>query len=473
MAFSYETYAGNGVNAVFNVPFTYIERSHVSAFVDGVKVSMGWLTTQTVKLSVVPEAGAQVRIRRFTPNTTPLVDFTDGATLTARDLDLMALQAVLMNQEAVDLSEELINELEEETDDDISAIRSALKNLNTRALEAVAMATSALNSALEGVETAQNAEAYIADTANGIATMVSEVSVKHLDASVAAELALAAAAETTAEQLRTLGHAANALLYRNEAQEAASTAVLAAGFDPADFYSRAQTDVLLNTSSFEMEQIVGLQSALSQAGGSEHTHDIADITMLQSTLDGKLSTSGTAAKATKLATARTIRLTGAVTGDTTFDGTAQASITTTAEISGINGLVAALADKMPVSRSFTSGNGLTGGGDGSTNRTISLGTPSAITVTSTNSVGTATHSHELSSTTVRTLIAQAGVGVTGTFGIFKSNAGSRTSFGEARLGSSLVNSTLSGTGNGVSPSGVWVACCEVPDGEAGLWFRTS
>ena len=60
-----------------------------------------------------------------------------------------------------------------------------------------------------------------------------------------------------------------------------------------------------------------------------HNHTIANIDNLQSTLDGKLSTSGTAAKATKLATARTISLTGDVTGSTTFDGSGNKSITCT------------------------------------------------------------------------------------------------------------------------------------------------
>lgn len=45
------------------------------------------------------------------------------------------------------------------------------------------------------------------------------------------------------------------------------------------------------------------------------------------------------------------------------------------------------------SRSITAGNGLTGGGNLSANRTITMGTPGAITLSSTNSVGTSTHTH--------------------------------------------------------------------------------
>lgn len=49
---------------------------------------------------------------------------------------------------------------------------------------------------------------------------------------------------------------------------------------------------------------------------------------------------------------------------------------------------------MSASWSLTAGNGLTGGGDGSANRTITLGTPSVVTSDTTNSVTTTSHTHE-------------------------------------------------------------------------------
>jgi hypothetical protein len=48
--------------------------------------------------------------------------------------------------------------------------------------------------------------------------------------------------------------------------------------------------------------------------------------------------------------------------------------------------------------SISAGNGLTGGGDISTTRTLTLGTPSSITDTSTNSVTTSSHTHAVSHT---------------------------------------------------------------------------
>lgn len=55
---------------------------------------------------------------------------------------------------------------------------------------------------------------------------------------------------------------------------------------------------------------------------------------------------------------------------------------------------------VPTSRTLTAGNGLTGGGDLTANRTLTLGTPSAITALSSNGVSAQTHTHLLQSSTV-------------------------------------------------------------------------
>jgi hypothetical protein len=59
-------------------------------------------------------------------------------------------------------------------------------------------------------------------------------------------------------------------------------------------------------------------------------------------------------------------------------------------VDGING-----ASLVQTSRTLTAGNGLTGGGDLSANRTLTLGTPSDITNSTTNSVTSTSHTHAL------------------------------------------------------------------------------
>ena len=96
---------------------------------------------------------------------------------------------------------------------------------------------------------------------------------------------------------------------------------------------------------------------------------------------------GNADTATALETARTIQLSGDVTGSASFDGSANINITAAVQddshahvISNVDGLQTALDAKVPTSRIITAGNGLTGGGDLSANRTLTVGGGSGITV---------------------------------------------------------------------------------------------
>jgi hypothetical protein len=63
---------------------------------------------------------------------------------------------------------------------------------------------------------------------------------------------------------------------------------------------------------------------------------------------------------------------------------------------------------------ITAGNGLTGGGDLSANRTLTVGTPSSLTATSTNAVTSTSHTHAIDSTIARSArTITAGDGLTG------------------------------------------------------------
>lgn len=61
--------------------------------------------------------------------------------------------------------------------------------------------------------------------------------------------------------------------------------------------------------------------------------------------------------------------------------------------STVTGLIDTLAARVPTARTITAGNGLTGGGALSSNITLTLGTPSNVTLSSTNNVTGTTHSH--------------------------------------------------------------------------------
>jgi hypothetical protein len=102
MAYSYTTYTGNGSTTQYAVAFGYIRREHVLATVAGSPATFTWVNDSTIQMDVVPANGATVRVYRQTPLEAPLVDFTDGATLVAADLDTNAKQSIYSQQELDD-----------------------------------------------------------------------------------------------------------------------------------------------------------------------------------------------------------------------------------------------------------------------------------------------------------------------------------------------------------------------------------
>jgi hypothetical protein len=103
MAYSYVVYTGNGATTQFTVPFPYIRREHVFASIDRVATTaFTWVNANTVQFNTAPGNGERVEIRRVTPVNAPLVDFTDGSTLVAADLDTNTLQQTYINQEQDD-----------------------------------------------------------------------------------------------------------------------------------------------------------------------------------------------------------------------------------------------------------------------------------------------------------------------------------------------------------------------------------
>ena len=102
MAFSYYTYTGDGTTTQFPVAFGYIRREHVLATVAGAPATFTFVNSTTIQMDAPPANGAVVRVYRQTPLTAPLVNFTDGSTLVAADLDTNALQSIYTQQELDD-----------------------------------------------------------------------------------------------------------------------------------------------------------------------------------------------------------------------------------------------------------------------------------------------------------------------------------------------------------------------------------
>jgi len=103
MPYSYNIYAGNGSTTQYAVAFPYIRKEHIVAYVNYTLTSaFTWVNDSTIQFTTAPGAGVRVEIRRLTPLPGNLVDYADGSTLVAADLDTTNNQHLYKEQELDD-----------------------------------------------------------------------------------------------------------------------------------------------------------------------------------------------------------------------------------------------------------------------------------------------------------------------------------------------------------------------------------
>ena len=109
MAYANVTYTGDGANKEFQIPFEYLNQTHLTvtrdavADTNGVEYSIN-TSTQKVVYVTAPATDVAVKIQRVTPIATEdrPVDFEGGSGLGEDDLDSVALSSVFLAQEAKD-----------------------------------------------------------------------------------------------------------------------------------------------------------------------------------------------------------------------------------------------------------------------------------------------------------------------------------------------------------------------------------
>ena len=99
------SYTGDGTTTDYAITFSFIDSSHVKAFIDGVETTAFTIASSTLTFSSAPANASVVRIERQTPIANRLVDFTDGSVLTESDLDRSADQNFFVAQEITDDSQ--------------------------------------------------------------------------------------------------------------------------------------------------------------------------------------------------------------------------------------------------------------------------------------------------------------------------------------------------------------------------------
>jgi hypothetical protein len=102
MALSYVTYPSDGVTVQYDIPFGYLRKQHVFAFVDDELRGFKWISGTRIELLVAPAPDATIRLQRLTERATRVTTFTDGQTLLAGDLNAGDLQNFYVMQELID-----------------------------------------------------------------------------------------------------------------------------------------------------------------------------------------------------------------------------------------------------------------------------------------------------------------------------------------------------------------------------------
>lgn len=214
---------------------------------------------------------------------------------------------------------------------------------------AVVQATNASSSASTASTKASEAQVFRNEAANSEANALA-----HRNAASASASA-AALSEADAEAA-AIAAAASAASADADATAAAASAAAAATFDPVNFYTKTQADTLLAaklaTADFSWNNLAGKPATFTP---SAHTHAIADVTGLQTALDGKQAAGSYAAAAHGHSIADVTGLQAALDGKQAAGSYAAASHTHV--ISDVTGLQTALDGKQPVGSYLT---GITG-----------------------------------------------------------------------------------------------------------------
>jgi hypothetical protein len=166
--FAQVTYTGNGSTTSYAIPFSYIDSSHVKAYINGTLTSAFTVSTSTLIFTSAPANGATIRIQRETPIDVRLVDFADGSVLTEADLDRSANQSFYVAQEITD---DQVNNLAVDVDDKWDAKSKTIKNIASPVNDNDAVNKAFITTNLPAINTVNTNIASVASVASNIANV--------------------------------------------------------------------------------------------------------------------------------------------------------------------------------------------------------------------------------------------------------------------------------------------------------------
>ena len=181
MAFAIDTYTGDGSTVNYSVTFPYIEEAHVVVTLDGVTKTLNtdysFTTSSTITFTTAPSASAVIKFTRSTSQTSRLVDYQDGSTLTEATLDQDGNQSFYMAQEAIDITENTIS-LSTSTDQ-WDADNKRITNLASPVDDSDAVTKGFISTNLPNITTVAGISSDVTSVANNntdISTVAGEIS---------------------------------------------------------------------------------------------------------------------------------------------------------------------------------------------------------------------------------------------------------------------------------------------------------
>jgi len=235
MALSRVLYAGDGATVNFTIPFSFISKSYIEVYLDGVLKT--YTTDYTITGSVLtfgaaPGLDVVVLIKRVTDSSARLVDFEGASSLTEADLDLSAQQVFDIAQEAQDSTNDTVKADELGNFD---ALGNRIVNVgdpvndgdavNKAALEAYADSFDAeLASATAAASSASTSATNASSSASAAAASASAASTSETNASASASAAAASAAASATSETNAASSQASATASASAAATSASSA---------------------------------------------------------------------------------------------------------------------------------------------------------------------------------------------------------------------------------------------------------
>lgn len=291
--YSYRQYAGNGSNKSFAVPFPYLLKSHVRVYLgfnllDGTYTvelaetsGFTWTSGTAIQTVAAPASGQTLTVIRQTPNSQQVVQYQDGSTLIANDLNTSDLQNLYVVQEQQDRNDAGI------------AVSLTAKTAGEAAAAAATTATTAANAATTAANTATTA-ANTATTASTAATSTANTALANSQTAQTN----ASAAVTTANTAST--NATAAVTTANTASSNASTALSTANTAASNASTALST---ANTAASNASTAL----ATANTASTNATTAVSTANTASTNASAAVTTSGTASSnaSTALSTANT------------------------------------------------------------------------------------------------------------------------------------------------------------------------